>query len=470
MKMFLGTMLVLTLLLASATLAGAQGIRNASTSDITAEPTPQAGYIYMPDISKERPEDAGIRFHLNYVLHSPDGKMPVGLKSTTTEDNVVGPLTTVEIKETPDSMGCLYVNSPSSVGCVPTGSGGPSPAGWGAIALVDPFNNPDALADLQTFDAHFGLIDPPAFFVVYANGNGDCATPANNAKASIESSLDIEWAHVFAPNAVIILVEACSLNSNDMMYAEQVAFNQVMAIGLGGAVSNSWGGAEFGGENSYDVLFASWNYTTLPIVTLASAGDSGCGATYPSSNPWLVSAGGTSVLRNSVSHKFYKESCWGGSGGGSSTQEVWSSTWVGGTDMGAWADYQYPIFGTATRQTPDISFNSDPSSGVWIDSQYGFGCSSEPCFGTIGGTSVASPALAGIVNRAGNKLGTYFFYGIGSGYYTNEENNLIYSQLPTVTAYKKNFYDINSGSNGCKVGGRWDYCTGVGSPRGLLGK
>ena len=211
MKMFLGTMLVLTLLLASATLAGAQGIRNASTSDITAEPTPQAGYIYMPDISKERPEDAGIRFHLNYVLHSPDGKMPVGLKSTTTEDNVVGPLTTVEIKETPDSMGCLYVNSPSSVGCVPTGSGGPSPAGWGAIALVDPFNNPDALADLQTFDAHFGLIDPPAFFVVYANGNGDCATPANNAKASIESSLDIEWAHVFAPNAVIILVEACSL-------------------------------------------------------------------------------------------------------------------------------------------------------------------------------------------------------------------------------------------------------------------
>jgi hypothetical protein len=39
-----------------------------------------------------------------------------------------------------------------------------------------------------------------------------------------------------------------------------------------------------------------------------------------------------------------------------------------------------------------------------------------------------------------------------------------------VTAYKKNFYDVKAGSNGCAVGVQWDYCTGVGSPRGLLGK
>jgi hypothetical protein len=46
---------------------------------------------------------------------------------------------------------------------------------------------------------------------------------------------------------------------------------------------------------------------------------------------------------------------------------------------------------------------------------------------------------------------------------------LIYSQLGGGVAYKGNFYDIKTGTNGCPVKPSWDYCTGVGSPRGLLG-
>jgi hypothetical protein len=134
--------------------------------------------------------------------------------------------------------------------------------------------------------------------------------------------------------------------------------------------------------------------------------------------------------------------------------------------MGAWADYQYSLFGEAARRTPDLAFDSDPDSGVYFYNQYDCGgwC-------TVGGTSVASPSLAGIVNRSGNRLSTWFGYAVeGYGYYTNQENDFLYSQLPTAADYNKNFYDITSGSNGCKVSKSWDYCTGVGSPRGLLGK
>jgi len=46
----------------------------------------------------------------------------------------------------------------------------------------------------------------------------------------------------------------------------------------------------------------------------------------------------------------------------------------------------------------------------------------------------------------------------------------LYSQLAAANAYKTNFYDVKTGSNGVSAVASWDYCTGVGSPRGSLGK
>ena len=52
------------------------------------------------------------------------------------------------------------------------------------------------------------------------------------------------------------------------------------------------------------------------------------------------------------------------------------------------------------RSTPDISFNADPNSGVWVyDTDEG------GSWYVVGGTSVSSPALAGIVNASNNRLG-----------------------------------------------------------------
>jgi subtilase family serine protease len=114
-----------------------------------------------------------------------------------------------------------------------------------------------------------------------------------------------------------------------------------------------------------------------------------------------------------------------------------------------------------------MSFDADPASGAWVFSGFGMGG-----WGVVGGTSLSSPALAGIVNRLGNKLGSVFLTPATSGgdWFSTWENNLLYSELAAKNAYKANFYDVKTGSNGVSAVASWDYCTGVGSPRGGLGK
>lgn len=429
--------------------------------------TAQAGGVFIPESSKQQPN---LFAHTTYMLHSVNGGRPQAMASPIAMDGVSPQTSLIQGPETPNSMGCLYVKNPSSAGCIPnTHGGGPSALGYGAIAIVDAYDNPNAASDVTTFNAQWPLA-ATNFTKIYANGNGSCTTPPANANWALEESLDIEWAHVFAPKAAIILVEACSNSYTDLFYAEQVAFNYIVAnYPAGGQVTNSWLGGEFSGETADDVYFTDHNYNYVdgyatPIQAFASAGDDGFGVGYPSASPWVVSAGGTSVYRNSKTDHFSSEGCWGGSGGGQSAYETYATTYTGG-NVGPWANFQYPIFGQTARVTPDLSFNADPASGVYVYSGYNGG------WYTVGGTSVSSPALASIINRAGNKLGSAFILPLtNNAYFTTAENNLLYSQLATATAYKTNFYDVKTGSNGSSAVASYDECTGVGSPRGLLGK
>ena len=413
--------------------------------------------IFVPESSVYRAEDAGKWMHTNYVLRSTTGGMPKPMAAPDFSSSIT-------LAETPASMGCVYKVGPIYAGCDPSTGGTNHPTGgWGVIVIVDAFDNPTAASDLATFDATFGIPAPPSFTKVYANGNGACTTPPPNAGWALEEALDVEWAHAMAPNARIVLVEACSNSGTNLYYAETVAGKWAYYYG-GGQITNSWGGGEYSGEVADDVNFYASYWSK--VAYFASAGDSGCGAQYPSSSPWVVSAGGTRINRN-ADHSFANEACWSGSGGGISAVEQWdpTSTAFRGKGMGPWSAYQYPMFGGyltgAYRHTPDLSFNADPASGVYVYSGYNGG------WFIVGGTSVSSPALAGIVNLAGRRLGQAPAVG---GYYTNEENNLLYDQLYAVGMYAANFYDVTTGTNGCSVGTKWDYCTGVGSPRGLGGK
>jgi subtilase family serine protease len=465
----IGSLLTMSLVVLGASAQQEPGVSVATgdVSQLAAMPSVQSGNIYVPESSKP-PAPGKVR--TTYVIRSRDGNRPSGAQ-TLEDESSAGLDGTIEMAEAPCSLGSLYVASPSTP-CIPSfnAKGGPSSAGYGAIALVDAYDNPDAASDLANFDSHFGLA-AASFTKIYANGNNSCKTPPANADWSIEESLDIEWAHVFAPKAAIVLVEACSNSYSDLFYAEQVAFQYIVShYPQGGQVSNSWQGAEFAGQIADDSLFADFTYNSVtgyktPIVALASAGDSGAGVGYPSTNPWVISAGGTSILRDASTQKFSSESCWGGSGGGVSSVETYETAFSGG-HTGPWADFQYPIFGQGSRGTPDLSFDADPASGVFVLSQYGAGG-----WLVVGGTSVSSPSLAGIINRSGNRIGSVHINAVtGNAWFTTGENNLLYAQLPAGEAYPSNFYDVKTGSNGKSAVAGWDYCTGVGSPRGLLGK
>ncbi|HXJ96909.1 MAG TPA: S53 family peptidase [Terriglobia bacterium] len=416
------------------------------------------GNVITPDSSVARPDDAGLRAHTNVHIFVPSGRQ----QSSAVPDYTFA--------ETPASLACVYKMGPTYSGCNPTtGATSHATGGWGAIALVDAYDNPNASSDLAYFSSYWGL--PVAGYSrVLANTsfgtlNGYTAscsgTPAANVGWGLEEDLDIEWAHAMAPKAHIILVEACSNSYNDLLFAEQVAGIKVASWG-GGDISNSWGSSEFSTEtNTTDDVF--YRYYWQHITYFASAGDSGWGAAYPSSSPWVVSAGGTTVNRD-ANGNYLSESCWSGSGGGVSAYELWQSPPSILNGMGPWAAYQYPFAGQGPRQTPDLSFDADPASGVWVYDSYGYGG-----WVVVGGTSVASPSLAGIINASDNKLGQGPYTG---GYYTTEENNLIYDQLYANLAYPNNFHDVTTGSNGsghnAAVG--YDQCTGVGTPYGHLGK
>ena len=378
----------------------------------------EEGRVVVPDSSVEHPGDAGFRMHTNLVVYRSDD---------VTHDTSPG-----TNWETPASMGCIYgITSPKGINPCPIATTKTNPSGGGgAIAIVDAYDNPDAAADLSAFSSYWGL--PAARFTkVYAQG----AKPANNAGGwSLEEALDIEWAHAMAPSARIILVEAQQSSNQDLFAAEKTAASMVAADG-GGEVSNSWSGSEIPSETVYDSAY----FDTAGVVYFASAGDSG-GVGYPSTSPNVISAGGTRI--NRTNGNFASETVWndstGETGGGPSKYEAQPS-------------YQSGIVPGARRGTPDFSFNASPYSAVAIyDADGGYNWTA------VGGTSVSSPALAGIVNAAGH------FYSS-----TATEQAVLYSNHGN----KSVFRDITSGScKGYSARVGWDYCTGLGSSQTLVGK
>ena len=333
--------------------------------------------------------------------------------------------------ETPGSIACIYGVTPPTNGCPRQGSP-VSTGGAHAIAVVDYGHNSTLQADFNTFNAQFGLPTQTLQFIC------DCGScPVNDGTGwDVETALDTEYAHAMAPNAQIIVAQFCSDPYQGGTSAAEYLGGQAVAAAGGGEESNSFGyGGEFQGEQGYD------QYMTTPtVVYFASAGDSGLGPDYPSVSPNVVSAGGTSIIRDSNGNWTGNEYCWNGSGGGISTLEPLP---------------QFQLFlanklGTK-RGTPDWAADANPGTGVAVYSTTGCGGWCQ-----VGGTSVSSPVLAGIVNAAGN-------------FHNNNQielANTYHDYFEGILSYRRAFYDVQVGSNGAPAGVGWDECTGLGSPRG----
>ena len=332
-------------------------------------------------------------------------------------------------------MGCIYHLATTSPGCDPNVITGANPTGGGnAIAIVDAYDDPTALTDLQYFSEQFGLAKPN-LEVVYAEGNDPGLDPTGGWE--LEEALDIEWAHAMAPKAKIYLVEANSNATSDLLYAEAVAANLVAAAG-GGEVSNSWGGSEFSSEIGYDSVF-----TTPGVVYFAATGDTQ-GTLWPGTSPNVVAVGGTSISRDPLTGYFQEEYAWNTAGSGLSTVETRPS----------YQDGVQSIVGSS-RGTPDVAADADLNSGVWVYLTW----AGTGAWYVVGGTSVATPVWAGIVNSAGSFASS-----------SEAELTTVYGNLGVAG----DFNDITVGAcyfyNGYLAVKGYDLCTGVGTPYGKTGK
>jgi subtilase family serine protease len=359
----------------------------------------------VPDSSLESPFDIGVSSHTNHLIHvrpARGGSSPAATVNTAPLD-------------------------------LQNHYGMPLSGGSGAIAVVVAFHYPSAQTDFNKFSAQFGLNQETStnitdqgnahLSVVYASGR----QPRPNSGWSQEAALDIEWSHAMAPGAKIFLVEAASNSNLNLLTAVTVA------AGLPGVtqISMSWGGSEYSSEASNESYFTNPN-----ICFFAASGDTGGQIIWPSVSAHVVAAGGTTLTFDPQGN-FNGEKGWSGSGGG-------NSLYIPKPDWQSDNTTTPPtLIGGSNRSVPDLSSDSDPNTGVlvyWSGGWYRFG-----------GTSVASPCLAGMANLNGvTGDSTQFLSGLYSRY------------LSQVSPY----YDVMTGSAGsfsCKTG--WDFVTGVGSPR-----
>jgi hypothetical protein len=93
------------------------------------------------------------------------------------------------------------------------------------VALVEPIGEPDIAADLNKFDTQFGLPAPPSLVEVNLHGGTPESTPARVDGLSLETALDVEWAHATAPAAKLVLVVANSDNPADVTAAARTALS-----------------------------------------------------------------------------------------------------------------------------------------------------------------------------------------------------------------------------------------------------
>ncbi len=306
----------------------------------------------------------------------------------------------------------------------------PSSGGAGTvIAIVDANDDPNAESDLGVYRAQFGL--PPCttangcFKKVNQSGvQGSYPTP--DAGWAGEISLDLDMVSAGCPSCKILLVEASSATNDDL----GTAVNTAASLGAN-AISNSYGGP----EDSTVVTASSQYYDHPGILVTVSSGDSGYGANFPATSQYVLSVGGTSLVKTSTNARGWAETAWN-SGSSGCSAFIPKPSWQ--TDTGC-----------SKRTVADVSAVADPNTGVAVYDTYG----GQGGWNVYGGTSVSSPLVAAIFALTGQ---------------TGAPDSYPYS-------HTSDFNDVTSGSDGscggsylCKAGPGYDGPTGWGTPDGAL--
>jgi subtilase family serine protease len=313
------------------------------------------------------------------------------------------------------------------------------------IVLVDSYGNPTAAQDLQFFHDTFfpNLPNPnftqwtplsnPAAHYTCTRSNG-LSGPCSAAGWSEEAALDVQWAYAMAPLAHIVLLATPPAETLGVQGLPNLFKAMQMAIDAypaGTVFSQSFGLAEqtFGGAalTQMQAFNATYqNGINKGDTFLASSGDEGNGGSakqrkgsavlsttavgFPAVSPLVTAVGGTQLMLgwtlaptstnplNFVASSTNTEALWNEC----SIFGVGNCATGGGTSgffaAPSWQSGQGSING-GMRSIPDLSWNAAVNGGVLTyTTQYPTVI--RQGWHIIGGTSAASPQMAGIIALA----------------------------------------------------------------------
>jgi hypothetical protein len=344
------------------------------------------------------------------------------------------------------------------------------------IALVDALNDPHAEQDLKVYDEIFKLplctTANGCFTKVNQEGKRS-PLPETSPESSVEISIDIELAHATCRECHILLVEADSTNYKDYEMAED------RAVAMGATeISNSWYGEEPVSDSaafnhpgtvitaaSGDYGYRNWEVKEETPVEEIKQGQ----VNYPASSPHVVAVGGTSLELESPPDT-WSETVWNDGGSGCS-EHFAAPPWQ--QELPDWAS----VGCASKRAVADIAAEADPYPGFAIYDSIPY--ETRKGWQRRGGTSAASPLIAGVFALAGGAHGVEY---PAKTLYENERKDELGEPEPSLR-------DITSGTNGecatrarcsvaeqeascnheaiCVAGPGYDGPSGVGTPVGI---
>lgn len=352
-----------------------------------------------------------------------------------------------------------------------------------AVAVMAEGNVAQVVKDLRTAEAFWGLPQVPYTAI-------QVGISSNDVSGLDEWDLDTQSSTGIAQTVSHLYVyHTTSLSDSDIALEYSHWVNDKLAEAGNSSFGEPEGLAYADGAMTIDdeelnqaaaqgmTMFASTgdNGEGCPVIAATGVPQTGVPENcYPSTSPYVVAVGGTTLDTNAVGNEpgtYYGEHAWIATGGGYSQFE-YSPYWQ---SNGICAECTVQGKGGVGRGIADIAMCAD-NNGCPMDvfvngTQTG-----------VGGTSLASPLSMGIWAR----LETHFNNGLGFaapvyygvyGYYepcplgsnacvpANEPGSDTAALPPDTTAPEGGFHDILFGVNGLDVpaGPGWDTPTGLGS-------
>jgi subtilase family serine protease len=355
------------------------------------------------------------------------------------------------------------------------------------VAITDAFDSSALATDANTYSQNHG--DAPftlGQFTDHSVAEGASSDPNPIAACGgngwyTEQALDVEAVHGMAQDANVEYYGAASCYDDDLL--AQLA--QVAADDTASIVTNSWGEPTFVvidgtlyatiDQSLVDAYESVFQQGALEgIGYYFSSGDSGdeqaaWGYTHPdwpTGDPWVTSVGGTSIAIGNANTRLF-ETGWGtakyslSSDGSSWVQAIPFQYGAGG---GFSQIFQQPWYQngvvtnnpTGGRAVPDIALDADPTTGFRMGMTETFPDGARYGEFREGGTSLASPLMAGVQAVVQQ----------GAGHSLGFANPLIYG-LKAQSNGASSFYDPTA-TQPDAGNVRADYVNGLNADKGMV--